>query len=617
MKRPLFLSAFLLFSFFLASQNLPDSCRLRVGTNLAGPVDWGAEYPFVNIMKYARSWITHNNAWIGGGQNLWDTGVLDQIPLDADGYPLYLPVEVPGQEAPQVVRTVWANTAALPEGLYVVLWDGTGDLDVWGDATLISESPGRLEFELQYSGGLFALEIYESQQGNHIRNIRVLMPGTENTYLTQAWEPNWLQKLEPFKALRFMDWGYTNSSPMRHWEQRTHTDDYTWTQKSGVPYELWIELCNLKQANAWVCVPHAADDDYIIQLATLFRDQLDPDLKIYVEYSNEVWNWIFDQAHYGLDSLDQNLPWPERLAPRIGHVMQLWTDVFNGQTDRIERVLGVQHGWYDIGQRIFQQLQTDGQDQLIDAISPAAYMGLDNDYISANWGATTTGQQVLDHAAAYTFDPTEYAMQGWYQYSQLASQNGKRLLFYEGGQHFTPEPFGTVQPYCDALVECQTLPGMYELYNQLFDTLRTLSNQEMLFMNFSFIGPANCQYGSWGILQDQFDEQPPYDNAPKYRAVTEAAALHQACSVSTATHSTPFANPIKVFPNPTTDMLNIEWPGMHPDELCLTLFEPTGKECAVQGNQNQLSLKGLPAGIYFLRVNGKKQTVWVKVVRGE
>lgn len=605
----------MLFSFFVASQSLPDSCRLQIGTNLAGPVDWGSEYPFVNIMKYARRWITHNNAWIGGGQNLWDTDVLDQIPLDEDGYPLYLPVEVPGQEAPQVVRTVWAHTEALPEGVYVVLWDGTGDLDVWGDATLLSESPGRLEFELQYNDDLFALEIYESQMGDHVRNIRVLMPGTEDSYQTQPWEPNWLQKLEPFNAIRFMDWGYTNSSEMRHWQQRTLESDYTWTQKSGVPYEKWIELCNLKQADAWVCVPHAADDNYIINMAQLFRDQLDPDLKIYVEYSNEVWNWIFDQAHYGLDSLDQSLPWPERLSPRIAHVMQRWTEVFAGQEDRLVRVLGVQHGWFDIGARMLEQLQADGQDHLVDAISPAAYMGLDNDYISANWSSTTTGQEVLDHAGAFTFDPGEYAMQGWYQYSQLASQNGKRLLFYEGGQHFTPNPFGTEQPYCNALVECQTLPGMYDLYNQLFDTLRTLSHEEMLFMNFSFISPTNCKYGSWGVLQDQFDEQLPYDNAPKYRAVTEAAALYQSCSVATAVAGMPATAALKVFPNPTNDWLNVEWPGRTPDQLSLSLFDLTGKERTVLRSQNRLSLAELPAGIYFLRINGKGQTAWVKVVK--
>lgn len=437
----LFLFAFV---FLAVAQPVPDSCRLRIGTNLSGPADWGSEYPFVNIMKYSRQWISHNNQWIGGGTNAWDTQVLDQIPADENGYPLSLPADVPGQEAPQIVRTVWANTEALPEGLYVVLYDGTGDLDVWGDATLVSEQPGRLEFLLEFQDDIFALEIYESQAGDHIRNIRVLLPGAESTYQTSPWEPNWLEKLEPFQAIRFMDWGYTNSSSMRQWNQRTQPDNYTWTQKSGVPYEMWIKLCNQQHADAWICIPHAASDDYVTKMATFFKDSLDPDLKIYVEYSNEVWNWIFEQAHYGHDSLDQNLPWPERLAPRIAHVMQIWTDVFAGQTERLVRVQGGQHGWYDIGHRIFQQLEAGGKDHLIDAISPAAYMGLDNDYIAANWGASTTGQQVLDHAADFTFDPSEYAMQGWYNHAGLAASKGKKLLFYEGGQHFTPNPFGTV-----------------------------------------------------------------------------------------------------------------------------------------------------------------------------
>ena len=86
----------------------------------------------------------------------------------------------------------------------------------------------------------------------------MLLPGTEQTYQTQPYAQEWLDKLEPFHTLRFMDWGRTNSSPMRHWSERTQPDDYTWTQKSGIPYEWWIDLCNRKDADAWVCVPHAA-----------------------------------------------------------------------------------------------------------------------------------------------------------------------------------------------------------------------------------------------------------------------------------------------------------------------------------------------------------------------
>ncbi|MCC6412457.1 MAG: T9SS type A sorting domain-containing protein, partial [Saprospiraceae bacterium] len=581
-----------------AQNPLSDSCKINIGTNLAGPADYGSEWPFVNVMKYSREWTPHNNQWVDGGQNPWDSGLMNQIPLDADGYPLALPVTIPGAEAPQVVRTVWANTESMPEGVYVVLYDGVGDLDVWGDATLLSETPGRLEFQLTFSGDIFALEIYQSQAGNHVRNIRVLLPGTENTYAEQPYDANWLDKLAPFSTLRFMDWGYTNNSPMRNWDQRTLPTDYTWTRASGVPYEMWVDICNRTDADAWVCVPHAASDDYIIQLATMFRDELEPDRKIYVEWSNEVWNWSFEQAHYGLDSMTQSLSWPERLAPRIGHVMQLWANVFAGQENRLVRVQGGQHGWWDIGERIFAQLQADGQDHLIDAISPAAYMGLNNQVL-ATWDGTTTGQDVLDLAGEFTFDPAEWAMTGWLRHAALARNNNKKLVFYEGGQHFTPDPFGTVQPYCQALIDCQTMPGMYDLYQRLFDTLRTLSGDEMLFMNFSFISPLGCQYGSWGALQSQFLDNAPFDNAPKYRALLDAIDLYNSCATSVSASEPSWKN-LRMYPNPTDGLVWLE--GVEKSVL-VRVFSADGKLVSEQNLQgNTLNFSGFQTGVYLVQV---------------
>jgi hypothetical protein len=591
----------------LMAQIVPDSCRLRIGTNLSGPSDYGSEWPFVNIMKYGRTWTPHNSQWVSGGQNAWDSGLLDQIPLDANGYPLSLPVEVPGAESPQIVRTLWANTDDLPTGRYVVLYDGEGQLDVWGDATLVSTAPGRLEFDLTHGADIFTLELRQSTLGNHLRNIRVLLPGTEATYLQEPFAASWLEKLAPFGALRFMDWGYTNNSPMRQWADRTQPNDYTWTQKSGIPYEQWIALCNKKNADAWVCVPHAASADYVTRMATLFRDSLRADRKIYVEYSNEVWNWIFTQAGYGHDSLNQSLPWPERLGPRIADVLQIWTDVFEGQEHRLVRVMASQHAWWDLGERTFAQIQSEGRDHLVDAISPAAYMGFDGDYIAANWSAGTTAEQVLEHAAEFTFDPDEYAMRGWAAYAKLARDHQKKLVFYEGGQHFTPNPFGSEQPYCPALLECQVAPGMYDLYQQLFDTLRTLSQQEMLLMNFSFISPLGCRYGSWGALQSQFFEDAPYPDAPKYRALVDANARYLACQTSDV--STPPNAPAAAFvlPNPTSDFFEIKTatPWQH-TVLHDALGRPLRRFSFFE--KEKMTLGGLPAGVYTLEVFFEKNT---------
>jgi hypothetical protein len=45
-------------------------------------------------------------------------------------------------------------------------------------------------------------------------------------------------------------------------------------------------------------MPHQASDEYVRQFALLVKEKLDPSLKVYIEYSNEVWNGIFAQHRY-------------------------------------------------------------------------------------------------------------------------------------------------------------------------------------------------------------------------------------------------------------------------------------------------------------------------------
>lgn len=64
----------------------------------------------------------------------------------------------------------------------------------------------------------------------------------------------------------------------------------------GVALEYIISLCNELDAAPWINVPHLADDDYVTKLATMLRDKLRPDVKVYVEHSNEAWNAAFPQV---------------------------------------------------------------------------------------------------------------------------------------------------------------------------------------------------------------------------------------------------------------------------------------------------------------------------------
>ncbi|MDZ7316525.1 MAG: T9SS type A sorting domain-containing protein [candidate division KSB1 bacterium] len=558
----------------LFSVNLFSSeCVLRIGTNLAGPSDWGSEWPFVNIMKYSRQWITFNSAWVNGGKNPWDTGVLDRIPLDKNGYPLELPFRVAGTETTQVVRTVWANTFSLKEGRYVVLYDGIGKVNVGFDAKLYRQAPGRIEFDLKRKDNIFSLEILESQRGNHVRNIRVLLPGTESTYEQNPWCSEWLEKLEPFKVLRFMDWGYTNNSTLRYWNERPQIDDYTYTLR-GVPYEWMIELCNLKGADAWVCVPHLADEEYVRNMARLFRDRLRPDVKIYVEYSNEIWNWMFAQTQYVNIAGDQTRPWPERIVPFIQRALDWWSDEFAGQLDRLVRVVGVQHAWQDVSNRIVFNMRPGS----FDAFSPAAYFGFSERGYAAleKLGAAATAEDVLFWAReGMLSDSYKWTKD---QFNSIAKKLNLPMIYYEGGQHLTPNPFGSDQPYNSALTEAQTHPGMYDLYCEWFDSLRTfvLPGKTALLMNFSFIGPKSGKYGSWGALESQFDQFPPYrQSAPKYQAL-----LDNLCEPSTEIRKKVERNGfdlLPAFPNPFNSETFITFFLPEEKRVQLEIIDSTGR----------------------------------------
>ncbi|MCB0635715.1 MAG: T9SS type A sorting domain-containing protein [Lewinella sp.] len=602
---PLFLLLFLLAT--MLSAQLPDSCKLHIGTNLAGPADWGAEWPFVDIMKYGRTWTTHNNQWVDGGENAWDTQVLDQIPLDEQGYPLYLPVEVPGAEAPQMVLTVWANTEALPAGTYIVLYDGQGEITFWGDGQVTAQEPGRMEVMVTPGvADIMTMELRSSQEGNHLRNIRVLLPGHEATYTEQPWTPAWWDKLAPFQALRFMDWGYTNGSLLQDWSDRPRIDDYTYTQ-DGVPYEWWVQLCNDKQADAWVCVPHLASDDYIEQMATLFRDNLDPNLTIYVEYSNEIWNWIFPQTHHCFNEGDQEVPWPERIVPFVQNALDIWTEVFAGQEHRLVRVVGVQGSWQDVSNRIVNNL-TPGS---FDAFAPAAYFGFSEDGIGAleSLGASATAEDVLYWAREGMLSHSF----GWLQeqYQSLAQPLGIPMLYYEGGQHLTPEPFGSEQSYNPALVAAQSHPGMYDLYQEWYDSLRTLVQGDTpgLLMNFSFIGPTSGQYGSWGLLENQFQTSAPWP--PKYRAVLDNIGN---CSLTATTDPSASAHTLRLFPNPNRGTFALSLPDGQPWDYAL--YTLTGQLVQTGQGQGEAQLT-LPvaSGLYLLAVRpmGLEEVVWRKV----
>lgn len=75
----------------------------------------------------------------------------------------------------------------------------------------------------------------------------------------------------------------------------------------------------------------------------------------------------------------------------------------------------------------------------------------------------------------------------------------------------------------------------------------------------------------------------------------------------------PAAERIKLFPNPTTNQIQIEYNGIAAEYL--QLFSPEGKLLREYKAMNQISLAGLPASTYLLRFVGKDGVYHKKVVK--
>jgi hypothetical protein len=91
--------------------------------------------------------------------------------------------------------------------------------------------------------------------------------------------PLFLERLSQFRTLRFMDW--TQQDGIIKWSDRI--TPLTYSKGKGVAFEYQIQLCNLLKTNAWAVVPYEADDDFVFQMAKLFKNNLRKDVTINLE----------------------------------------------------------------------------------------------------------------------------------------------------------------------------------------------------------------------------------------------------------------------------------------------------------------------------------------------
>ncbi len=475
-----------------------------VGVNLSH-IDYSmVEWVFVDAMKGASRWFPQ---LVSGGP--WDTGAF--LEQTSDGYPIL----APGQAAATLMFAELKGH--YPGGQYICLYDGQGTIEFGNDAHIVSQTPGRIVLNVTPTDGGIILRITSTPNpSNPIRNVRVLVPGTESTYQSQPFNQTYLQKLSKYSVIRFMDFQRTNNSPLVNWSDRPKPSDRTQATDRGVALEYMIKLCNTLGADAWFCMPHKANDQFIQQFATMVKEQLNPGLKVYIEHSNETWNGGFQQAGYcqqqGLAAGLSGDPYLAQVrwhSKRSVEIFNIWKNVFGTQSNtRLVRVLAGQHDNPWVGRQI---MDYNNAYQNADAFAVAPYFGSNLGWPdSANQTASMSISQILDAAQQNIYTRRAMTVEAFGD----AHARGLELIAYEGGQHLCGVGSAANNAtLTDKFVQANRDPRMKNLY--LEDLYGWVQSGGGVFCAYASAGHYG-QWGSWGVMewQDQ-----PRSQAPKYDAL--------------------------------------------------------------------------------------------------
>lgn len=508
-----------------------------IGTNVETIADWSAAWTFTDAFKSSRPWISHAYN-TSTGQSTWEGGGV--VHVDSKGWPTQLNQwkntqnQMIRQELGTLIfRDIGTN---YPAGTYRAEWKGTGEV-YWGFAARLIEQ-GKMSDGTNYAllnitpdaAGIY-VKIATMDTTDPIREMHLWMPEYNGQkFAGQVWQPGasfspfhpqFLQRLAPFNTIRFMDWEEINGSDMVSWSDRRPYDYATQQSgdfRNGVAPEYMVALCNQLDANAWVNMPHMADDIYVRNLATLMRDTLEPGRKVYVEWSNETWNGGY--GFEGYSWVTQELNKPENayllgnrwalIARETKRDFDIWSDVFANQQDRLVRVVAGQQANSWIAEQILSHMGGH-----FDAVSCSAYIHLD-DKVRSTFSSSTTADQVIDALIAAV--PTAVS---WLQdHRQLTTDYSKLLgrplsfVAYEGGPHLD----GQGGRYQSAFFAAGTNPRMYEVYARLLEGCQSAGLNE--FLQYSLTGGLyETPFGSFGALQHM---EQPLSTAPKYQALLDA-----------------------------------------------------------------------------------------------
>ena len=488
----------------LAESSLPP---LQI--NLSGG---GEEWAFANMLRSAEAWIYRDGDSAAGAQSLAST-----VQLDAGGWPTQFPTNTHMSifAGYQTGATNWLH------GVFVLTWQGAGNVglessrnDGQNEVVLLNDQAhGRfIRVIKDPSKSAPIVFIHSSNATNPVRNLRLWAPAYDGAGLDLTtssnlapgqvagsleplpgqpepmWHPRFLQHLNEvtnYGAIRFMGWENINlvnwDRDTLEWSDRadpaycfntfsTIDSSYNryplaaYRQSLGLPFEWMIDACNAAGKDLWIQVPHIASPDLIRRLADLCATRLNPNLRVWFEFSNEIWNYsgcyipqgnqarIAAAVHYGIplssvDTIGSQHAWGS------GHIQGLALKTFEdewraaGQPDN--RLINVVASFVASSAFSSQVLAAakEVDPNLPEVLAVTDYFGYGTqfDIFALHDFGTNAGvwpESLFEGTAAIVRRNLYATADTWKASADVAHAAGVPLVAYEGGQHMLPMGLG-------------------------------------------------------------------------------------------------------------------------------------------------------------------------------
>jgi hypothetical protein len=313
---------------------------------------------------------------------------------------------------------------------------------------------------------------------------------------------------------------------LANWSSRPQFNDAGWGGAYGTPIEAVLDLCNAVSADCWLNVPHLATSDYMTQMATLAHSMLGPTQKVYIEFSNEVWNASYAQFHYSV--AQGQAMWPTAASQYWGsdwygmmtaQMCDIWKSVWGADAGRVVCVLGAQ--------AVNSSTATNALQCYLWSGAPCSAHGIGAVAVAPYFGTTITAQaswaSLPDNGltalfAALNGGDLQSASSYEAQMVKALAPYHLPLIAYEGGQSLVAYPYNQFgSPISNLYVAAQRDPRMAQVYATALANWKT--NGGTLYTHFADMAPPSI-YGNFGALESLYDTVTPLSQAPpKWQAL--------------------------------------------------------------------------------------------------